>query len=296
MRLCLIGINGQLGSLLKEVCHKRGLDLIGFGRRDLDISNRDAVERELAGNFPFDLIINAAAYTKVDLAEEQVEHAFAANSVGPGYLAEFCNRHSLPLIHVSTDYVFDGTKRKPYLPYDPPSPVGIYGRSKAEGEQRVLAYHKKSIIIRCSWLYSRYGRNFVNTMITLGREREKLQVIDDQQGCPTYAGDLAEAMLDVAEAIISREFRQWGIYHYCNSGSTTWYRMACKIFEIARPLCKLKVKEVEPISSSQYPSAVERPPYSVLDCSSTEKMFGIKSRPWQEALEEVVRSICLDPA
>jgi len=296
VRICLIGSSGQLGRHLQDAAGERGFVIQALARQDLELGDEIAVREVLKRCLPFDLLVNAAAYTKVDLAEEQVDEAFAANSRGPEYLAAFCRNHDLPLIHVSTDYVFDGQKQSPYLPADRCSPVGVYGKSKAEGERRVLSGHAKAIILRCSWLFSKYGNNFVKTMLRLGREREKLTVVDDQVGCPTCAGDLAGAILDMAVTVVEPGFHKWGIYHFCNAGSTTWYRMACRIFETARRLCSLRVREVEPVSSDQYPSPVRRPPYSVLDCSATEDVFGIKSRPWQEALEEVVTWLCSDKA
>ncbi len=295
MRICLVGSGGQLGRHFQEEAKLRGHVTRALARQDLELGDKAAVQKVLERCLPFDLLVNVAAYTKVDLAEKEVTEAFAANGKGPGYLAEFCRDHDLPLIHVSTDYVFDGTKQSPYLPGDPPAPVGIYGKSKAEGEQRVLATWEKALIVRCSWLFSKYGNNFVKTMIKLGHEREKLTVVDDQVGCPTYAGDLAGAMLDMAAAVIAPDFHKWGPYHFCNAGSTTWYRMACMIFDIARRWSCLRIDKVEPISSDQYPSLAKRPAYSVLDCSATEEVFGIKVRPWQDALEEVVAWLCSAP-
>lgn len=292
MRICLVGSGGQLGHHLLDVAGPRGIFVRALAKSDLEIGDEVAVDKVLNRCLPFDLLVNAAAYTKVDLAEEQVAEAFAANAKGPGHLAAFCRKHDLPLIHISTDYVFDGSKRRPYLPDDPCTPVGVYGKSKAEGEQRVLSTHSKSIILRCSWLFGKYGSNFVKTMISLGRQKESLSVVDDQVGCPTYAGDLAGAILKVAGTIIDPGFRKWGVYHYCNAGSTTWYGMASKIFEIARGKCCLRIKQLKPISSDQYPPSVIRPSYSALDCSATKEVFGIIPRPWQEALEEVVEWLC----
>jgi len=184
--------------------------------------------------------------------------------------------------------VFDGSKEGPYLETDPVAPIGVYGKSKAEGEDKVRSNLKEHIIIRTSWLYGVHGNNFVKTMLRLGREREELRVVDDQHGCPTFAADLAGAILTIASLIESGEDISWGTYHYCGGGRTTWYGFASKIFEIAKNYDTLKLKKVNPITTSEYPTPAKRPANSVLDCTLLERYFGITTKAWDESLARMI--------
>lgn len=264
-----------------------GVQAFGAGRPECDITRKKDICRAIRGAGPVDLAINAAAYTAVDLAESHAEVAFAVNRDGAGNLAEACQEQNIPLIHISTDYVFEGLITRPLTPDDDVGPQGIYARSKAAGEDAVRNGVKHHLIIRTSWLYGRYGNNFVKTMLRLGREKESISVVDDQVGSPTYANDLAQALLAIAPKLRSG-FTDWGTYHFCNRGALTWYAFARKIFAIRRPHGDLSVKEVIPILTVHYPTPALRPPYSVLDCTSLDAAFGLTRRRWDEALKEMI--------
>jgi dTDP-4-dehydrorhamnose reductase len=286
VRILVFGANGQLGRELTENARYFGFEAMGLDHEALDITDRASVERAVSENRPA-MVINAASYTAVDQAESDAARAFAVNREGPTHVAAACARAKVPLIHVSTDFVFDGQKGAPYVETDAVDPLSVYGLSKAEGEAGIRSLLEEHIIVRTSWLYSRWGKNFVKTMLQLGRERETLRVVDDQRGSPTHAADLAGAVLAVA-ARISDKRVSWGTYHYCGGGETSWHGFAVKIFELARYREVLRVKEVQPIKTSEYPSPARRPAYSVLDCSLIKRVFGITSPPWTESLARMM--------
>jgi len=287
VRLLLLGSNGQLGWEIVNAARVCGLDCEGIDTPQFDLTDRDAVERTV-GREKFSLIVNAAAYTAVDKAEFERDEAFAVNADGPRYLALACARSRLPLIHISTDYVLDGNKTSPYLESDAICPIGVYGESKAAGEKAVREALETHVILRTSWLYSSHGNNFVKTILRLASEREELRVVADQYGCPTYAADLAAAILDLAKQISSRGSVQWGVYHYCGHGVTTWHEFAQQICHLAWKYRALRVKRIAPISTQEYPTPAKRPPYSALDCSKIKSVFGIQTRPWQDSLAEML--------
>jgi dTDP-4-dehydrorhamnose reductase len=210
------------------------------------------------------------------------------NRDGAENLAAACSQAAIPLIHVSTDYVFDGRGTRPYREEDPVSPLNAYGRSKAEGEDRIRARHPEHVILRTSWLYATHGRNFLTTMLRLGRERDTLSVVNDRVGCPTWARDLARAILQIAEAL-PRTPSPWGTYHCSNQGQTTWYGFAEAIFELAPQALALRVQNVHPISTEDYPTPAARPPYSVLNCARIHRSFGISLPPWRESVRTALR-------
>ena len=284
--ILLTGAEGQLGRALRDAAGAAGLDLTALDRGGLDITHPGGVRKALVEYRP-GLVINAAAYTAVDLAEDEPERAFAVNRDGAEHLAGACAAAGIPLIHVSTDYVFDGRARRPYRETDPVAPLNVYGRSKAEGEARIRALLSEHVILRTSWLYAVHGRNFLTTMVRLGRERESLSVVDDQVGCPTLADDLARAILRIAAALPGHP-APWGTYHLAGGGETTWYGFAQAIFELAPPKLGLTVREVLPIRTADYPTPARRPAYSVLDCSRAAESFGIHPPPWRVALEAVL--------
>ena len=290
MKVLVVGHKGQLGSELMECALRRGIDAVGADRPEYDITRLESVDQLFSATASADVVINAAAYTAVDLAESQAETAFAINRDGPGHLARACKQHRIPLIHISTDYVFGGLQTRPYRPSDPVDPQGVYAQSKAAGEEAIRTQLEQHIILRISWLFGQYGNNFVKTMLRLGRERETLKVVDDQIGSPTYAGDLADALLQMAERTGSG-FNNWGTYHYCNLGALTWYAFTRKIIALSRPYEKLRVRNVVSILSTHFPTAAPRPPYSVLDCTSFDQTFGIARRPWEAALKEMLAAL-----
>jgi dTDP-4-dehydrorhamnose reductase len=286
----IIGSNGQLGWELVRKAEARGLKILSLDYPEIDITDPAAIDARFDST-KIDLIVNAAAYTAVDRAESEPEAAFAVNCDGPANLAERCRDRNISLIHVSTDYVFDGTKPGAYVEEDPVAPLGIYGASKAAGEEKVRERLSEHIIVRTAWLCGLHGRNFVKTMLRMGREEDALRVVSDQFGCPTFAADLAEAIFEVAKQVEMSKSMPWGTYHYCGRGETTWHAFAEAIFEVAGQHEKFAIKEVLPISTAEYPTPVKRPANSVLDCSKIERHFGIRPRPWRESLAEMIEQL-----
>jgi dTDP-4-dehydrorhamnose reductase len=275
---------------LVRQAEKRGVQDLAVDYPEIDIARAESIEEKL-GPHHIDLVINAAAYTAVDQAESEPDLAFAVNRDGASNLAVFCSGKGIPLIHVSTDYVFDGSKSGAYTEDDPVSPVGIYSRSKADGEQAVRDHLEKHIIIRTAWLCGVHGQNFLKTMLRLGKERDHLRVVADQYGCPTFAADLAGAILDIADRLKTEGEDRWGFYHFCGSGETTWHGFAEAIFELAGKYEKFKVETIEPITTAEYPTPAKRPANSVLDCTKIERHFGIRPRHWKGALEETIKAL-----
>lgn len=290
MKIIVIGSNGQLGWELCRRAKPHGFEVIPLDIPEFDVADPILV-RKAVNNPDVSLVINASAYTAVDKAELEPELAFAINCDGPGYLASSCAKVEIPLIHISTDYVFDGNKKEPYQETDPISPLGVYGRSKAEGEAKVRHHLREHIIIRTAWLYGIHGNNFVKTMLRLGKEKETLRVVADQYGCPTYAADLAVATLIIAEQIKGKHECAWGTYHFCGAGETTWHGFAEKIFELARQYDSFAVKKVEPITTAKYPTPARRPFNSVMGCSMLTRNFGLRPAQWQESLARIVPMI-----
>jgi len=290
MVIAIIGSNGQLGWELVGKSGRNGIDAVALDYPEIDISDPVSIDSRI--DFAkIDIVINAAAYTAVDRAESEPEAAFAVNRKGPALLADRCRRHGIPLIHVSTDYVFDGTKAGAYSEEDPVAPLGVYGASKAAGEAEVRERLLDHIIVRTAWLCGVHGYNFVKTMLRLGREKETLRVVSDQWGCPTFADDLADAILAIAVQTQKSKSVCWGTFHYCGAGATTWHGLAEAVFEIAGRYENFVVKSVEPIATVEYPTPVRRPANSVLDCSKIEKRFGIRTRPWREGLDRMISQL-----
>lgn len=293
MKLLIIGSKGQLGSELVRKCKKSNFSFLALDLPEFNITDMSQVEKTL-DDFKPSIIINASAYTNVDEAETDSKIAFSVNSDGPANLAVSCDKNRIPIIHVSTDYVFDGTKSQPYFESDPVSPLGVYGKSKEEGESKLRSILKQHIIVRTSWLYGKYGNNFVKTMLRLGNEKEIIKVVSDQYGCPTCAADLAEAVVDISK-IIAQNFKIiWGTYHYCGLGITTWHKFAKTIFEIASQYQNYKVSSVDAITTAQYPTRTKRPAFSALDCGLIKKHFGINTKPWQESLKKTIKRMLMD--
>ena len=284
MKILVTGINGQVGWELLRQGPSQGCRIIGFDRHALDITDSPAVSREIKKNSP-DLVINCGAYTAVDKAEEEEEKAWSVNRDGPAWLAASCAGEHIPFIHLSTDYVFNGRASKPYPETAPTAPLGIYGKSKAVGEEEVRARLARHLIIRTSWVYGIHGRNFVKTILRLGQEQEELRVVDDQWGCPTFAGDLAQALLAMAKKIGAGQTNCWGTYHCCGATAVTWYEFATLILDLARKIHPVKVRKIIPITSEEFPTAAPRPKYSVLDCQKVYSVFGIRLPALRTSLE-----------
>jgi dTDP-4-dehydrorhamnose reductase len=294
MRILVTGANGQVGRELTSCSIPKGFDILALSHGALDITDPTAVHRKV-GQADVSLVVNAAAYTDVDQAESEPDLAFRVNRDGPANLASACTEARIPLVHISTDYVFDGRKRGPYLETDPVSPLGVYGMSKAAGEVEVRDRLQEHVILRSSWVYGIHGHNFVKTMLRLGRENDVIRVVADQFGCPTYAADLAETILLIAEKFNRDRRIDWGTYHYCGRGVTSWHGFAEAIFGLASQHTRLRVNRIEPISTAEYPTQAERPANSVLNsvlnCSLVKKYFGIVPKPWNESLARMLKRV-----
>lgn len=276
LKIVITGASGQLGRCLQDVAEKYpDYDFHFKTFKELDITRKEQIDILFAQE-KFDYCINCAAYTAVDKAETDQKNAFLVNAQAVKSLAEACKSQNAILIQISTDFVFDGHKRTPYTEEDIPNPLNFYGASKLKGEQYVQDILEQYFIIRTSWLFSEYGNNFVKTMLRLGAERDELNVVNDQIGCPTYAGDLAEAIM----AIIKSEVNKYGLYHYCNEGVVSWYDFAKAIFEIKG----MNIK-VNPIPSEAYPTPAKRPAFSVMDRSKFNQFIVIPS--WKKGLKNV---------
>jgi dTDP-4-dehydrorhamnose reductase len=257
----------------------------------LDIGDRPAVIAA-AGAFRPNLVINAAAYTAVDRAEDDVEQALRINRDGAGHVATAAHMAGAPVIHISTDYVFDGSKGAPYVETDAPSPISVYGRSKLAGEQAVAAAHAHHVIVRTSWLCSPEGNNFVKTMLRLAGERREIRVVDDQWGAPTFADDLAAGIAAIGDHLMSTSdpAAVAGVYHATSSGATTWCRFAAAILgraaAMGAPSCR-----VRPIATADYPTRARRPANSRLDCNKLAATFGVRLPPWESGLERCLEQL-----
>lgn len=279
-------INGRHGQVSHELQQRLGAvgELLVLGRDQLDLAQPDQIRRQVQNIRP-DLIINAAAHTAVDLAESEPQSAFAINAVAPGILAEEALALDIPLIHYSTDYVFDGMKAGPYNEDDTPNPLGVYGKSKLAGEQAIRDVQGQYLILRTSWVYSTHGRNFLLTMQRLLQEKPELRVVADQIGAPTWAGTIANSTLALIERWQTSQVTNWGTYHLSAQGETSWFGFAQAIGEALRQQGK-PCADLFPIPSSDYPTPAARPLNSRLDCSRLQRDWGVSQPDWQTALRE----------
>ena len=282
--ILITGANGQLGNCLRDLAHNDDRHVFFYTDVDeLDITSIEQVE-DYVSKHHIDVIINAAGYTAVDKAESDSERCFLINRDATRNLALVTKRHDIFLVHISTDYVFDGNSDIPYKPSDPVNPQSVYGRSKVEGEKAVFETGCRAVIIRTSWLYSEYGNNFVKTMLRLGRGHDEIRVVDDQKGGPTYAGDLAELILTIVER---RDFIQdCRIYHYANQGAISWNEFAHQIMRNASLSCK-----VLPVSTAEYGAAAPRPASSVFDLTSVTQDFSIQIPNWKDSLQKCIQRL-----
>jgi dTDP-4-dehydrorhamnose reductase len=292
MKLLVLGAAGQVGRALSGFAWPAGYRIAARHRDDIDITRREAVSAAIARERP-ECVINAAAYTAVDRAESEPEAAWAANCAGPANIATACRAARIALIHLSTDYVFDGCKPGPYREDDPVNPLGVYGRSKEAGDRAVREALSEHVILRPAWVYSAGGHNFVRTMLRLAGERPVLRVVADQKGSPTSAGDIAAAIAAVVGRVAAGE-ANWGTYHFAGAGQVTWHGFAEAIFEFAAPW-RGAPPRVEAIGTADYPTPARRPANSVLDCSRIGEAFGIVPRPWRVALAQVIGEIYAAP-
>jgi len=281
--ILVTGSNGQLGSEIKELSSQFPANYFFTDREILDITKQDQIV-DFINNNNINTIINCAAYTAVDKAESEEELADKINHLSVKYLAQIAKERDIKLIHISTDYVFDGKNYKPYTEDDAVSPNGVYGRTKLDGEKALQEINpKNAIIIRTSWVYSSYGANFVKTMLRLGEERESLGVIFDQVGTPTYAKDLAQTILEIMPKINNKDVE---IYNYSNEGVLSWYDFAKEIMRMAKLDC-----QINPIETKEYPTPAKRPHYSLLNKSKIKKEFNISIPYWKDSLDECLRKM-----
>lgn len=288
MRLLIAGAQGQLARAMIELAPSAA-DVTAFavGRPALDLTAPASVLNALA-DFKPDVIVNAAAYTAVDKAESEPDAAMALNADGPRRLAEAAERMGAALIHVSTDYVFDGSKSAPYVEDDPTAPLGSYGRSKLAGEAAVRAAARRHVILRTAWVHSPFGANFVKTMLRLAGERPEIRVVDDQIGSPTYAPHLAQAILAIARTLSNDpDDARWGTYHAAGTGAVTWCGFAREVMRVSASLGGPSANVV-PITTADYPTPAKRPANSRLDCTRLADTFGVALPPWQEGVAECV--------
>jgi dTDP-4-dehydrorhamnose reductase len=291
LRILQFGTIGQLGLELIRLAEHEGVDLRVVTLEEADFTKPADVMRAVEQASGIDVVVNAAAYTAVDKAENEEALANAINADAVGVLASACAARGLPLIHVSTDYVYDGEKPVPYVETDPTNPLSVYGRTKLAGEDAIRESGVRHVILRTSWVYSAFGANFVKTMLRLGAEREELRVVDDQYGSPTAAGDLASAILAIAKRLAGAPAaEQFGTFHYTGAGATTWRGFAEAIFARAGDWAGTRARVV-PISTAQYPTPARRPRSSRLDCAKIERVYGIRPVPWTEALDRVLSEL-----
>lgn len=286
--ILVTGSGGQLGEALLRLGRTAALPLLGLDRTTLDITEGPGLFEKVRGIGP-SALINAAAYTAVDKAESEPDRAFAVNSEAPAALAVLCDRLRIPLVHISTDYVFDGTKAGPYKETDPRRPINRYGESKAAGEIAVETHCRRHIIVRTAWLYGLVGRNFVKTMLRLGAERPELRVVEDQHGCPTFADDLAQAVLTITQYLLEHpnDDRSFGIVHCVSGPPTTWYDFAEMIFQVTERRGGWRPK-LRRITTADFPTPALRPANSVLDTTRLNSIFGIQMPAWPDALERML--------
>jgi dTDP-4-dehydrorhamnose reductase len=296
-RVLVTGSNGQVGRALLET-FAGSAEVIACNRSSLDLSNPEQIREKVREVAP-DIIVNAGAYTAVDRAESERALAFAINGRAPGVLAEEAQRASALLIHYSTDYVFNGSKSGPWVEDDATDPLSVYGASKLAGEDAIRSVGGRHLIFRTSWVYAAEGKNFVLTMLRLGREGDSLNVVDDQVGAPTAAAELARATHAIVSGIVEGKFGAppaWaGTYHMTCSGSVSWCGFARAIFERAPKLLGGKTPKVAPIATSDYPTPAKRPQNSILSNEKLQRRFGLRLAPWESALDDVLTAISAQP-
>lgn len=297
MKILLTGVTGQVGHHLKPVLEARGWEVIAPTRDTLDLADPDSIVRTVQEIKP-QLIINPAAYTAVDKAESEPELAMAINGIAPGIFAEQAKQLGIPLIHYSTDYVFNGTKRGPdgeLVPYteeDIPNPINVYGKTKLAGEKAILESRCQYLILRTSWVYSTHGKNFLLTMLHLAKERDELRIVDDQSGAPTWAGWIALTTTDMIDSYKNQKLKNHGLYNFVNDGTTTWRSFAQEIFIQAKHLGHInKIPLIYGITSQEYPTPAERPKNSMLSRNKLLGIMKLEESHWQKSLRQCLSGL-----
>ena len=286
MRLVVTGREGQVATALARAGERQRIEVVRLGRPELDLERLETIAPALRAARP-DVVVSAAAYTAVDQAESEPERAHRVNALAPGRLAEMAAELAAPILHLSTDYVFDGRKPSPYVETDPTGPVTVYGAGKLAGEQAVAHRNPRHVILRTAWVYAPHGKNFVRTMLRLAESREEVGVVADQLGCPTSADDIAQGVLKIAAALHAGQGAP-GLYHMAGTGEASWAGFAGAIFEGARRRGGPSAR-VKPIATADYPTPAARPANSRLDCARVGDVFGVALPPWRESLGR-----CLD--
>lgn len=287
MRILVLGSNGQLGQCLNDQLSNKEYDVVYTSRDQIDIADFEGTRDKIVDISP-DIIINSTAYTAVDSAEKQQEVADVVNHLAVSNLADICSKLDCWLIHVSTDYVFDGSSKVPYRENDQTSPQGVYGKTKLKGELAIQSSGCRYLIFRTAWVFSEYGSNFLKTMLHLGNERDELSVVSDQIGCPTYAQDIAKTIVFAVFSLETSELTS-GLYHYCGDQPCSWYGFAKAIFKEAELLRINTPNVVHAIKTLAYPTPASRPAFSVLDCSRIKNEFGVVPSDWREGIREVLK-------
>ena len=281
INLLVTGSSGQLGQCLKQLLlSATDISCYFAAREDLDITNSDELQRFFSEH-SFDYCINTAAYTNVEKAESEQKKAFLINAEGAYSIAKACKKHNVVLLHISTDYVFDGMAKTPYQEQDPTNPLNVYGASKLKGEQHIVDTWKKHFIIRTSWLYSQYGQNFLNSMLQFAKQKKALTITTQQKGTPTNANDLAQMLV----TIIKTGNARYGVYHFSNQGEATWYDFAKAIFKATGEIDTVNLAKTE-----HYATFAKRPSYSVLNCNKLKDTLGITYRNWEDSLKQIINS------
>lgn len=283
MKILVLGSNGQLGQCLIDQMDSTGFDVVYASRADIDVSNLVTTQKAISLINP-NAVVNATAYTAVDEAEDDQNTAAEINHFAVANLAKICNQLDCWLVHVSTDYVFDGLSLRPYREDDLTNPLGVYGETKLKGEHAIQASGCKYLILRTAWLFSEYGTNFLKTMLVLGANREELNIVGDQIGCPTYGQDIAKVIVTILPKLNSQTLAS-GIIHYCGNTPCSWYEFASVIFEESKQLGLKTPKFINSINTADYPTRASRPTYSVLACSKISNMFGIPPSNWRHGIK-----------
>ena len=291
MKILITGAQGQVGKELVSIANQRGFDVIAAGQTELDITQLKNIESYVEVHQP-DLVINAAAYTAVNKAEEEQDITYAINRDGTANLAAVSKEKNIPLLHISTDYVFDGTKSEAYSENDAVSPLGIYGISKWQGEETIRQTLPEHIILRVAWVFGTQGNNFVKTMLRLAKDRDELSVVADQFGRPSPAKDIAKTLIILAEQYQKEKTLEWGTYHYCGDEKVSWCGFAKEIFKQAKEqgLIEKDIK-VNAITTAEYQDPTKRPANSMLDCEKIKNTFGIEMPSWKESLNQVLTEL-----
>jgi dTDP-4-dehydrorhamnose reductase len=288
MKMLVAGAGGQVGYELSRHDWPAGYEVVPRKRAGLDITRRESVDAAISDERP-DIVINAAAYTAVDKAESDQEAAYAGNCTGPANLAAACRDAGIPLIHISTDYVFDGSKSGAYREDDPVSPLGVYGTTKEAGDRAIRELLPQHVILRTAWVYGAHGHNFVKTMLRLAADRPILRIVADQTGSPTSAADIAAAITTIVQQIAAGN-KSWGTYNFAGAGAVTWHGFATAIFEEAA-FWRGPPPQIDAIATADYPTPAKRPANSVLDCARIGEAFGITPRRWRVQLADVIKEI-----